>query len=140
MSRGILFLAVLGVMLCSAAGAAADTEKEMAALSAAENWLGMVDQGKYAESWQAAAEYFKNAVTEEQWKQSLAAARKPLGQLVSRQVKIKSYRTELPAAPDGEYVVIQFEASFENKKTALETVTPMLDKDGTWRVSGYYIR
>ncbi len=140
MRRGILFLAVLGAMLCSAACAAADPEKEMAAISAAENWLGMVDQGKYAESWKAAAEYFKNAVTEEQWKRSLAAARKPLGKLVSRKVKIKSFRTELPAAPDGEYIVIQFETSFENKKTALETVTPMLEKDGTWRVSGYYIR
>jgi hypothetical protein len=44
------------------------------------------------------------------------------------------------SAPDGEYVVIQFEASFENKKSAIETVTPMLDKDGNWRVSGYYVK
>jgi hypothetical protein len=26
------------------------------------------------------------------------------------------------------------------KKTAIETVTPMQDKDGAWRVSGYYIK
>jgi hypothetical protein len=45
----------------------------------------------------------------------------------------------LPGAPDGEYVVIQFESSFEKKKSAVETVTPMLEKDGKWRVSGYYI-
>ena len=43
-------------------------------------------------------------------------------------------------APDGEYVVIQFATSFENKKTALEKVTPMMDKDGKWRVSGYSIK
>jgi hypothetical protein len=42
--------------------------------------------------------------------------------------------------PDGEYVVIQFETSFENKKSAIETVTPMLDQDGKWRVSGYFIK
>jgi ribosomal protein S17E len=36
-------------------------------------------------------------------------------------------------------VVIQFDASFENKKSAIETVTPMLDKDGKWRVAGYYV-
>jgi hypothetical protein len=29
---------------------------------------------------------------------------------------------------------------FENKKAAIETVTPMHDKDGKWKVSGYYIR
>jgi hypothetical protein len=46
----------------------------------------------------------------------------------------------LPGAPDGEYVVIQFEASFEKKKAAVETVTPMVDEDGEWRVSGYYLK
>ncbi|MGB5422961.1 MAG: DUF4019 domain-containing protein [Desulfobacterales bacterium] len=28
----------------------------------------------------------------------------------------------------------------ENKASAVETITPMLDKDGQWRVSGYYIK
>jgi len=48
----------------------------------------------------------------------------------------KHYRTSLPGAPDREYVVIQFNASFENKKSALEIITPLLDKDGKRRVSG----
>lgn len=51
-----------------------------------------------------------------------------------------SYMTSLPGAPDGEYVVVQFETSFTNKKAAAETVTPMLENDGQWRVSGYYIK
>jgi hypothetical protein len=70
----------------------------------------------------------------------MQAVRKPLGKLVTRKVKTKTYRTSLPGAPDGEYVVIEFETSFENKKWAVETVTPMMDKDGKWRVSGYYIK
>jgi len=37
-------------------------------------------------------------------------------------------------------VVIRYDASFANKKSAIETVTPMLDKDGQWRVSGYFIK
>jgi hypothetical protein len=59
---------------------------------------------------------------------------------VTRKVKTKSYRTSLPGAPDGEYVVIQFDTSFVNKKAAVETVTPMMDKNGVWRASGYYIK
>ena len=66
--------------------------------------------------------------------------RKPFGKNLSRQLKSAHYRTSLPGAPDGEYVVVQFKASFENKKSAIETVTPMLDKDGKWRVSGYYMK
>lgn len=53
---------------------------------------------------------------------------------------VDSDKTSLPGAPDGEYVVIEFESSFEHKKSAIETVTPMNDKDGKWRVSGYYIK
>ena len=84
--------------------------------------------------------YFRTAVKQEQWIESLQAVRKPLGKLVSRKIRSNTYKTSLPGAPDGEYVVIQFETSFENKKSAIETVTPMMEKDGKWRVSGYFIR
>lgn len=100
----------------------------------------MADVGKYAESWKEAAEYFKAAVKQEQWEQMLPAVRKPLGKMVSRNLKTATYRTALPGAPDGEYVIIEFQTSFENKKSAIETVTPMLEKDGKWRVSGYFIK
>ena len=63
-----------------------------------------------------------------------------MGELVSRVVKSATYAKTLPGAPDGEYVVIQFETTFANKKSAVETVTPMVDSDGKWHVSGYYIR
>jgi hypothetical protein len=66
--------------------------------------------------------------------------RQPLGKVKSRQLMSRKYTKTLPGAPDGEYVVIQYKSSFENKKVAIETVTPMLDKDGNWRVSGYYIK
>ncbi|MGD2028980.1 MAG: DUF4019 domain-containing protein [Desulfobacterales bacterium] len=135
-------VALLGFFLLLSVGVVAlgETDKEKAAVSAAEEWLTMVDHGKYQESWKEAAQYFKNAVTEQQWEQSLQAVRKPLGKLIYRNVKSKIYKTSLPGAPEGEYVVIRFETSFENKKSAMETVTPMMDTDAKWRVSGYYIR
>ena len=36
--------------------------------------------------------------------------------------------------------VIKYDTSFEHKEPATEMITPMLEKDGKWRVSGYYIR
>jgi hypothetical protein len=110
------------------------------AVKAAESWLLLVDAGEYAKSWTEAAALFKNAVTKTQWNQSLEATRKPLGALLSRKVTSSQYATTLPGAPDGEYVVIQFKSSFANKKTAIETITPMKDPDGKWRVSGYFIK
>ena len=110
------------------------------AVDAAEIWLKLVDDGDYGKSWDEAAGYFKKAVSKDQWQSSLAAVRVPLGKVISREVKSKRYTKQLPGAPDGEYVVIEFDTSFENKSSAIETVTPMLDKDGLWRVSGYYIK
>lgn len=120
---------------------AEDSESaEEQALVAAETWLALVDEGDFAESWESAAALFKNAVTPEQWEQSLNAVRTPLGAVTGRTVKMTQFTTSLPGAPDGEYVVIQLEASFENKASAVETITPMRDPDGVWRVSGYYIK
>ena len=51
-----------------------------------------------------------------------------------------TFATTLPNAPKGSYVVIQYETKAAGGMTVTETVTPMRDPDGKWRVSGYYIR
>ncbi len=112
---------------------------EKVALVAAGAWLSLVDEGRYPETWDQAAAYFKNALKKDQWVASLKGGRSPLGKLVSRKLKSKIYTKTLPGAPDGEYVVIMYDTKFENKESAVETVTPMLDKDGKWRVAGYFI-
>ena len=114
--------------------------EKTAAEKATEAWLALVDSGKYAESWDQAAGLFKKQVTKEQWEKAIDAARSPLGKLGSRKLTSAQYSKTLPGAPDGEYVVIQFQSAFANKKSAIETLAPMKDKDGQWRVSGYYIK
>jgi hypothetical protein len=137
-----IFALLLSVLILSALGCATvqNPKAEADAVESARAWLTLIDEGKYADSWNDAAEIFKDAVKKEKWMQALQGVRKPLGNLISRETKNTTYKTSLPGAPNGEYVVIQFKASFENKKSAIETVTPMLDKDGNWRVSGYYIK
>ncbi|MFZ0817010.1 MAG: DUF4019 domain-containing protein [Candidatus Sulfotelmatobacter sp.] len=108
--------------------------------ASAESWLALVDSGNYSESWQEAAQSFKTVVSEEQWVKMAQAVREPLGNLLSRKMKSATSATTLPGAPDGQYVVIRYDSSFEHKQTAVETVTTMLDKGGKWRVSGYYIK
>ena len=120
--------------------AVANPTAEKAAVSASLAWLALIDAGRYDESWQETAQLFKAAVTKQQWRTSMVAYRKPLGKLISRTLKSKTYTTSLPGAPDGNYVVIQYTTTFENKKSAIETITPILDGDGQWRVSGYYIK
>jgi len=99
-----------------------------------------VDAEKYVESWDAGSQYLRGAVPREIWRSSLKGMHKPLGKMVSRQLISQQYTTSMPGAPDGQYVILQYQTTFENKKSAIETITPALDKDGKWRVSGYFIK
>lgn len=110
------------------------------AQTAAKAWLALTDAGKYGQSWDTAAAYFQQAITKPNWEQALKASRSPLGKLKSRQLKSATFAKSLPGAPDGEYVVIQYNTQFEKKAQAIETVTPMHEPDGSWKVSGYYIK
>lgn len=138
-AKVVILLSCLSLIVCSQP-LLADEAAEKAAQAASEQWLALVDQGQYAESWGTAASYFKNAVSEKQWMQSMKGARQPLGKMISRRLKSAIFTTSLPGAPDGQYVVIQYATSFENKASAVETVTPMRGPDKQWRVSGYFIK
>lgn len=140
MRNYIVVVLAIGILSIVGCASKSNSNAEKAAIESAQAWLEMVDSEKYAESWEVAAEYFKSAISKDKWQETILAVRKPLGKTISRVVKSQQYATSLPGAPDGEYVVIQYETSFEKKKSAIETITPMLDKDGKWRVSGYYIK
>ena len=139
-STAIKSFAVFLAFLILAPASFAEQSIELAAISAAENFLQLVDSGRYSESWDATSSFFKQQVSKQQWEKQLESFRPTFGNLIKREIKGQKYTKSLPGAPDGEYVVIQFSTSFTNKKNAIETVTPMLESDGEWRVTGYYIR
>jgi hypothetical protein len=129
----------------SAAGSKAQEKSDKGrmktdAVEAAQQWLKLIDAGDYEKSQDEYASLFRNTMTKAKFAEAMRMARAPLGDLVSREVTSSHYTQNVPGAPDGDYVIITFTTSFANKKEAIETVTPMREKDGRWRVSGYYIR
>lgn len=116
------------------------TPPEEAGMTAAKEWLAIVDAGKYPESWGTMAAGFKKEVSKRKWKNAITEIRQPLGKLVSRKFKSAEYSKELPGAPEGEYVIVQFDAAFEKKQAATEKVTLILGQDLFWRVSGYAVK
>lgn len=136
---------VTGAVLLSLAGgcnvaAAADEIDTSAGMAAANEWLTRVDQGAYGESWDAAAQRFRESIDRDKWQATVESARRPLGSMLVRKLRTATFARALPNAPDGEYVVIQFDTRFEKNALAAETVTSEREKDGTWRVSGYWIK
>ncbi len=144
----VVLLALMSTLVNAPAQAASPSNEgtssteqiEASAVKAAEKTLNLIDGKQYAESWNESAGFFKKAVKKNQWVAAMQQSRKPLGQLISRELLSAKYMTQLPNAPAGEYVVIQFKTSFENKKDAIETFTPMCEQDGVWRMSGYFIK
>lgn len=128
------------VMLMTTFAFARDDQNTTEAKAAALRWLELADQGNYAASWDQAAGPLRAAVAKPGWEDALKAVRTPLGAVRARTPQSAVFTRSLPGAPDGEYVVIQFVTNFEHKPSAVETVTPMREKDGSWRVSGYYIK
>lgn len=118
----------------------ADESKKAEAEKIAKSWAEQLDQAQYNETWEASAEVFQKAMAKEKWNETIAMLRKPLGKVLSRKLKSNDYMTSLPGAEPGHYYVIQFETQFENHKTAIETITPSLEKDGKLKVAGYYIK
>jgi hypothetical protein len=131
---------VLCLSLIRATAFAAEGANEKAAQTAAEQWLALVDAGKYAESWDKMSAGFKKQVSKRKWNSTITEIRKAPGKVVSRKLKSAEYTKALPGAPEGEYVVLKFETSFEHKPAAVETVTPILEQDLIWRVSGYSVK
>ena len=121
------------------AGAAAQSRKAAQAFESAEAWLRLVDAGQYAQAWEASAKANQDAITKDNMVETYNGFRPQMGNVASRQLKSANYTASLPGAPPGEYVVIEFDTTLENDGRYLERITPMLDTDGQWKVSGYYL-
>jgi hypothetical protein len=139
MYRSSIAALSLLAFLCLPAAASND-EAVAKARTAAQAWLSLADAGDGAGTWQSAAAIFQGAVTKDSWQRALSGVRGPLGAVKGRTFKSATFTKSLPGAPDGEYVVIQYATQFANKADSTETVTPMKEKDGSWKVSGYYIK
>jgi DNA-binding CsgD family transcriptional regulator len=107
---------------------------DAAVVNAACEWLALVDQSRWDESYQATGSAFRKLNTPAAWAAASVKVRVPLGKALSRTLLSQE---NLPAPPDG-YEVVKFRTRFANKGEAVETVT-LEREDGAWRVVGVTI-
>jgi len=130
--RPLLFTLCICVTLV-----ACKSDREKAATVAAQTWLSLIDAGSYAQSWTVSAPYLQRVAAETNWEASMNRVRNPLGRVLSR--KTRSAKATLTALND-QCVIVEFDTAFENKRSAIETVTVMPQKDGQWKIAGYFIK
>jgi hypothetical protein len=115
------------------------TAEEQAAERQALGFLGYLDHGRFADSYAYTGMLIRAQLDRDAYAKQLEKARAGVGALLSRELIDASYTTTVPGAPEGQYVVLDYGASFANRQQAMETVILAFAK-GYWRVSGYYIK
>lgn len=113
------------------AAAPSSSAVETAAVRSARAWLGLVDAGDWAGSWDATGQQFKSLNTVARWTEVSQSVRVPLGAVVSRTLISEE---NIPAPPYG-YQVVKFRTSYANKADAVETISLAWEND-SWRVVG----
>lgn len=139
MKRSLLVFALISLTLIAAVRAD-DTSATAQATAAAGDWLTVLDAGEYGKSWGDAAAVMRKNLTKAQWERAAGDVRRQTGALKSRELQSAQPAQELPGVPAGDYVVLTYRSSFANAPAATETVTPMREADGKWRVAGYRVK
>ncbi len=109
-------------------------QAEQAALA----WMAQLDSGDYAGAYGNASALIHAAVSEGDFAAQITAARQ-LGEIQSRTLISAQPFRQLPDAPDGEYVVMQFRATCSDGSELIETVTPAFENN-QWAVAGYFVK
>ena len=100
--------------------------------------------GQYAQSWKDASAPFQKAVDGAKVDGPLGCGADAAGQMPAAEPGLGLGADGGPGrfrdVQKGDFVIAQFDSSFENLKYAIETVTFEKTPDGTWKAAGYYIK
>jgi DNA-binding CsgD family transcriptional regulator len=123
-------LSVLPASLSSGAATTAEPT-EAAAGRAAEDFLTLVDEARWTESYAATGAQFRQLNTLERWSEVSQRVRPPLGKVLTRNLVANEF---VPAPPEG-YRLIKFRSAYANGTQQTESLS-LAWEDGAWKVVG----
>ena len=109
------------------------------ASKAAEDYVRLLDNGKYAESWTQSAKLFQQTISQNEWKTALELARKRLGGVKSRSLKDIRTAFDPKGLPAGAYMVVIYTTNFDRAPNTEELLTLMRESNGQWKVLTYQV-
>ncbi|QOJ24479.1 MAG: DUF4019 domain-containing protein [Gammaproteobacteria bacterium] len=133
-------IVLLLLLFCTSAAHAQESNILEKVESSARAWLGLIDSGKYKESWENASPLFKEKTAEAAWIKSITVIRTLRGAVNARYIATAGSTQSLSGFPDGEYVVLQFYTTFAEKGLALETITLAKTQNDAWQIAAYEIK
>jgi hypothetical protein len=127
----------LGLLLGAAATAFASAQDHVdEGLAVSKSWIGLIDHGRYDESYSAASGAMHEKIPQDRWNIILKALRQPWGPVVNRQQLSHVYKPNGFEGSEGEFLVITYDSSFQ-KQDGIAEVVVLRWEDGQWRGAGY---
>jgi hypothetical protein len=142
MSLAVLTAGLLQTPLIAMQGPAqADPHagEESAAQRQALGFLGYLDEGRIADSYDYTGMLLRAKLDREAFTAQVQKLRAGTGALQARELIDANYNTSVEGAPQGQYVVLHYHSNFASRPDTVETMTLAL-ANGYWRVDGYYIK
>lgn len=126
----------LTVVLCFNPIGQAQARDEGAALLAARDFLGLMDEAAFLAAYDAASEVLRLSYQAQDWVDQATLRQKRLGQVIQRRLMKTRQVASFPNLPDGEYALFFFESQTRRKLRAMEIV--LVESGGYWPVVAYY--
>lgn len=104
---------------------------------AASAWLSLVDKENYAGSWDAGSLTFQLTIPKNEWIKTMNIARKPLGNVLSRDLIRQDPAFNPKNLPAGAYRVIYYKTSFSNRNEVHERLILQQQNNGQWKMLTY---
>lgn len=105
------------------------------ATATARRFLEHLDRQEMETAWLLMTPHFRDLHDALTWQEEQQTLRRVYGPLISRNSKAFSCRETFYHAPDGNYAIIQFDTSFQNKSSATETVIIDLKESGLQEIA-----
>jgi DNA-binding CsgD family transcriptional regulator len=118
----------------AASSATSEAASPAAAASAAEDFLVLIDESRWAESYAATGKQFRKVNTLDVWTEVSERVRRPLGKVLTRNLVTNEF---VPAPPEG-YQLVKFASSYADGTNQVESVS-LAWEDGAWKVVGIVI-
>lgn len=106
----------------------------------AKQYVDDVDKGEYALSWSKSDPIFQKTITQKEWKTYLGNVRHRFGKVISRKMKDQRTAWDPKGLPEGAYMVVIYDTSFQNQPNIEELLTLRKGPDNQWRVLTYEMK
>jgi hypothetical protein len=138
--KKMITISLLGLcsLLLGVSGASANL-LSADAVTAAEHFARMIDSGNSSGAYSQASPLLRLTQNEQEFVADIERAHLLLGPVQQRQLTALRSIGIYPRFPDGDYLIVQFEARTRHKNKAAEVIL-LRHQDGAWLVADYSIR